>query len=304
MILLLQYCDIAGVDTIKHHTITVAEEFGENNHCLCKYVYGYSDKFFPHNHKFFELFLVVKGTVEHWINGETQKLPEGSLIFIRPWDIHGFLYNNPKCKNNVYINLSFTKETAEALFTYLSDDDIRNTVTLSPKPPSSFLSSRSKNKLIDLLDELYTIDKNDIRLQNLRVKTILSDILTQYFTYPQKSVNINIPIWLTDLTKEMENIDNFTSGIDRMITLSGKSREHLSRCLKKHYGVTITEYINSLRTNYAANLLINSNMQIIDICYTSGFQNLGYFYKIFKETYSTTPNEFKKHYSNVKGAYV
>lgn len=288
------------MDNIKHHTITVAEEFGENNHCLCKYVYGYSDKFFPHNHNFFELFLVVKGTVEHWIKGEPQKLPEGSLIFIRPWDIHGFLYKNKNCRENIYINLSFTEETAQALFTYLSDDNIYNNVIHSPNPPSAFLSSYSKNRLISLLDDLYTIDKNDIRLQNLRVKTILSDILTQYFTYPQKNVNSDIPNWLTDLTKKMENIDNFTVGIDKMIELSGKSREHLSRSLKKYFGITATEYINSLRINYAANLLINSNMQIVDICYNCGFQNLGYFYKIFKEKYSITPYKFKKHNSNIK----
>lgn len=267
---------------------------------MCKYVYGYADRFFPHDHRFFELFLVVKGTVEHWINGEVQKLPEGSLVFIRPWDIHGFLYENSACRENIYINLSFTEETAHALFTYLADENIRNTIFNSQNPPYSFLNAPSKNRLISLLDELYTIDKNDIRLQNLRVKTILSNIITQYFLSSSTQDNNNSPRWLNDLMNEMENIDNFTIGTTRMIELSGKSREHLSRCVKKHFGLTLTEYLNGLKVNYAANLLMNSNMQILDVCYASGFQNLGYFYKTFKKKYFLTPNEFKKQFSNIK----
>jgi len=285
---------------LKHHTITVPIEFGDKNQCLCKYVYGHSDKFYPHDHCFFELFLVVKGTVEHWINGKIQMLPEGSLMFIRPRDVHGFLYDNPNCRNNVYINLSFTVETAEALFDYLSDDEIRNTFQNSQNPPRTFLNAPAINKLITWLDELYTIDKNDIRLQNLRVKTILLDIITQHFRKDATISERNSPRWLTELLVEMEKIENFTVGIDRMIELSGKTREHLSRCLKRHNGVTVTEYINSLRINYAANLLINSNMQIADICYSSGFQNLGYFYKVFKNKYKLTPNEFKNQYTNIK----
>lgn len=288
------------MSNISHHTITVNEEFGINNHCLCKYVYGYSDKFFPHNHKFFELFLVVKGTVEHWINGDVQKLPEGSLVFIRPWDTHGFLYDKPQCRDTIYINLSFTEETAHALFTYLSDEHIIRTVLDSQTPPHSLLSPSTKAMLIAMLDELYTIDPNDIRSQNLRVKTILSNIITQYLPSPYPHKKSDLPQWLNDLIKEMENIDNFTAGINKMIELSGKSREHLSRSLKKYYGFSITEYLNGLKINYAANLLINSNMQIVDVCYACGFQNLGYFYKIFKRKYSTTPNEFKKQYSNIK----
>lgn len=287
------------VRAIQHHTITYDEEFSKDTQCFCKYVYGYSDKFFPHNHTFFELFLVVKGTVEHWVNGEEQKIPEGTLVFIRPDDVHGFLYTNPQNKDNIYINLSFTKETATALFTYLADDTIEETICRGKMPPSILLSTPSKNRLISLLNELNAINKNDIRSLNLRVKTILADIFTQYLENKRESNANDSPQWLIDLLKEMEKIDNFTKGIDRMVELSGKSREHLSRSLKKYCGTTITEYVNKLRINYAANLLINSNMAVIDICYTSGFQNLGYFYKIFKDEYKISPNLFKKRYTKI-----
>ena len=97
----------------------------------------------------------------------------------------------------------------------------------------------------------------------------------------------------------MEDIKNFTQGIDKMIELSGRSREHVSRSVKKYFNLSVSEYINKLRLNYAANLLLNSNMSIIDISFACGFQNLGYFYRTFKEQYDLTPANFKKIYSKI-----
>jgi len=61
--------------------------------------------------------------------------------------------------------------------------------------------------------------------------------------------------------------------------------------------MTPSEYINSLRVNYASNLLINTNTPVIDICYTCGFQNLSYFYRVFKRTYNLSPGDFRKQYT-------
>ena len=55
------------------------------------------------------------------------------------------------------------------------------------------------------------------------------------------SDNNDSPKLLTDLMKEMENIDNFTVEIERMIELSEKSREHPSRSLKK-YSITPNDF--------------------------------------------------------------
>lgn len=63
--------------------------------------------------------------------------------------------------------------------------------------------------------------------------------------------------------------------------------------MKKYYGVTVTEFINDLRLNYAANMLKNSNMSILDICYDCGFDNTSYFHRKFKEKYDVTPLKFR-----------
>ena len=126
------------------------------------------------------------------------------------------------------------------------------------------------------------------------MRSILADIFVRYFIVRPKNTDDDRPLWLVKLLSDMENPENFTLGTERMISLSGKSREHLSRCLKQHLGITPSEYINELRINYASNLLLHTNTPILDICFMCGFQSLSYFYKVFKRKYGQSPSEFRK----------
>ena len=281
----------------KYNTLTAENEFNEGVRCHFRHISGDIDIFYPHAHEYYEIFLTVSGVVNHWINGEGHKLPEGSLVFIRPNDTHGYLYETDESNNTEYVNLSFSKEIARALFNYLSDGIAWDLLLKSKMPATVLLTNDAKNRLLTRLDTLNTINYKDKKAIEMRTKTILADVFSTYFSQRKDYTKTDNPEWLSQLLKEMQEIENFTLGINRMIQLSGKSREHLSRYMKKYVGKSITEYVNGLRINYAANLLINTNIEIIDICLMSGFQNLSYFYKIFKNTYSLSPLQFKNKYT-------
>ena len=85
-----------------------------------------------------------------------------------------------------------------------------------------------------------------------------------------------------------------------MTELSGYSREHLSRSVKKYLNLTLSEYINSLRINWICNMLINTDVSITDLCYESGFSSLSYFYRIFKASIGMTPSDFREKYTTYK----
>ncbi len=257
-----------------------------------RYIYGKADKFYPHRHDFFELFLTVTEGVRHKVNGVEQNLPSGALVFIRPNDLHGFMYEDEVSKKSEYINLLFTEDIARSLFDYLGDDFPTEKLLNSKMPPMVILNNTEKKKLISRLQMLNTVGVNveqDLRLQ---IKSILASVFIQYFNKTSQISKDEVPLWFTVLLNAMNKPENFTVGISRMIELSEKSREHLSRVTKKYIGVSLTQYINNLRINYTANLILNSNMPIIDICYAGGFQNVGYFYKVFKQEFGMPPAQF------------
>ena len=102
-----------------------------------------------------------------------------------------------------------------------------------------------------------------------------------------------MPVWLEQMCEKMKLDGNFALGSDYFFGLSNKSREHISRTLKKHTGMTVSEFINSLRLNFIANMLRNSNYSIAQIIFDSGFNNISWASEQFKAKYGVTMREYR-----------
>jgi len=281
---------------MKYPRFRAIDEFGPQLEFRYRYIQGSNDFFNPHCHEYYEIFLTVSGTVLHWLNGETRPLPEGSLVLIRPDDIHGYIYDGPDELNTVYVNLSFRKELLHDLLRYLSDDFPSQALLSSTSPPTILVTKAEKQRFLSQLEELNTISWKDQRTMNLRMRVILADILSRGFSDIPESPPLDEPLWLTHLITEMQQPENFTAGSERMIELGKHSREHVARSLQKYRGITISEFLNDLKINYASNLLIHTNSPVLDICYSCGFQSASNFYKAFSKKYTLTPLEFRNKY--------
>ena len=281
---------------MEYPRFSVMDEFGPNLEFRYRYILGSDDIFNPHCHEYYEIFITISGTVIHWINGETRPLPEGSLVFIRPDDIHGYIYETPDNSNTTYVNLSFRKELLHDLLRYLSGAFPSQKLLQSNFPPTVIVSKLERQRILSQLEELNVINWKDQKALNLRMRIILADILSRTFSTIPSDIHPQEPSWLTHLIFEMQMPENFIAGSQRMVELSNRSREHVARYLQKYRGMTISEFINDLRINYASNLLIHSNAPILDICYTCGFQSSSHFYKVFAKKYNLTPIAFRKKY--------
>lgn len=288
MIKFLCYSDIynqSGGDIMK---MLVEERFVNQKSC-CTYrnVSSETEHFVMHYHDFFEIFLVTRGNIRHIVNGGEQNLKVGDLVFIRPNDIHDY-----ECEGARFINLTLSHSTIDKLFSYLEDSYPSHRLIGATMPPLVSLSEKEYNNVVSRLENLNTVH-DDTELK-LKVRLLLADIFVKYFISFTSGEVSEIPKWLKDTCMIMNNKKNFSAGIAQMVRLSGKSREHLSRSVKKFYGVTVSEYINNLRLNYIANALITSDIPIIDLCFECGFENLSWFYKLFQKKYGVTPSKYRK----------
>lgn len=66
--------------------------------------------------------------------------------------------------------------------------------------------------------------------------------------------------------------------------------------IKKHTKKTFTQIINEFRINHASKLLSNSDATIAEICFNSGYNNISYFNRKFKEIMGKTPMQFRGNY--------
>ncbi len=73
----------------------------------------------------------------------------------------------------------------------------------------------------------------------------------------------------------------------------GFSRVQLYRKVKALLGTSVQDYINDLRLKKAKDLIQNSDLNISEIAYESGFSSPGYFSTAFRNKYNISPTEFK-----------
>lgn len=96
---------------------------------------------------------------------------------------------------------------------------------------------------------------------------------------------------------------NSDYGRKNLINDMNTNEVYLSKAIRSGADMTIQEYINSWRIEHAKYLLLeNVNDTIESISIDSGFTSIRNFYRLFKDSYGMSPNEFRnyvtKSYSN------
>ncbi len=92
-------------------------------------------------------------------------------------------------------------------------------------------------------------------------------------------------------------IDNhFTLNISMEIlsSVACLSPFHLSRLFSSTVGVSITDYIQKKRIDYAKDLLNTTDLSVLSISSEAGFKTLSNFNKLFKKATGIAPVEFRK----------
>ena len=257
-----------------------------------RFVHSSTEFFRPHYHDYYEIFIPLSGKAIHIVNGESIPLSKGMIIFIRPEDIHDYVCLNDDSFD--MLNIAFTKESAEQIFSYIDLSDKLRDIHSFPLPPAVSLSEGETDTIINRINAIRLIDTDQKRLKGALRLFVSSIIFDNFLEPPKAQSSERIPRWLNELCERLRENNNFIEGVSCIDRLCDKSREHISRSIKKHYGVTLSEYINDLRLNYIANMLTHSNHDILDIIFQSGFNNVSWCYKCFSKKYGVSPDKYRK----------
>lgn len=84
--------------------------------------------------------------------------------------------------------------------------------------------------------------------------------------------------------------------LKKIAEVSNISPNSFCRYFKLHTRKTYSSFLLELRVGYASKLLIENKLNITQVCYESGFNNITNFYKSFKRITAKTPLEYQKLY--------
>ena len=113
-----------------------------NDDLVLLHQYRVSETYALHRHEFYEVFYVLRGQALHEMDGSSQVVSEGTLVFIRPDDAH--CYKGLNCADFEFVNVNIAGSLAAQAFRWLR---IPQESFDRPKlPPSIRLLARSTRR--------------------------------------------------------------------------------------------------------------------------------------------------------------
>jgi AraC-like DNA-binding protein/mannose-6-phosphate isomerase-like protein (cupin superfamily) len=252
-----------------------------------------------HTHDFSEMFIVLSGSAIHIIDNEYYTVNEGDIYVINGDISHGF--RSPE--DFEICNIMYRPETMfgnygslrrlpgfQALFVfepyYRYEHKFKSRLTLD---------SQSKKKAESLIDEMiFEYDKKEegyeVIFQALFIELIVL-LSRQYMhiseKYPQSIFNLSNTIAYIER--------NFSKGItlEKLASMAFMSKRHFGRVFRNNYNITPYKYIINLRITHACSLLADSSMSVSEIALNSGFSDINYFSRCFKNVKGMSPKKYR-----------
>ncbi|MEG0897824.1 MAG: AraC family transcriptional regulator [Ruthenibacterium sp.] len=246
---------------------------------------------YPQVHDFYELVLLTQGSILLKTGSNTQLLHSGSLVLIRPGDVH----TKTAQGESHHINLAFPAKTVEALFAYLDEPARLMRLKTCGDVLCTRLTQGETLLLQTQMQQLNLLPISEPSRARSALRRLLLEVMVRYFwplleQNPPKAV---YPYWLSELLTMLDDPGNLAGGMAFMTAQSGCTKEHVCRSFKKYFGVTPAAYLNARRLNYVANMLVHSDHEILDIAYEVGFQSIGWFYHVFKLEFGCSPLRYR-----------
>lgn len=248
-----------------------------------------------HHHDFYEVYYLLSGEVEYWVDGRIIRMRSGDLLLINPLELHRPILEE---KNRVYerIVLWINKEYLEELYS----DQVKLSRCFDTSLPTHThlirpgVSERSAltARMGELVREYYSRELGSA----LSAYGLFLQLMVQMNRMAQKGeTQQEEPQQLSGLVqKTLRYIGENLSQPMTLESISAHfyvSKYYLSHAFSREVGVSIYRYI-MLRRLLMARQLLTAGETAGQVCRTCGFSDYTSFYRAFKSEYGVSPREF------------
>lgn len=258
-----------------------------------------NDRYFLHDHSFFELAYVYRGKFHNVVQDEVTIYEQGDFILMAPSAVHATYVTN---LSDYLFNLLLTEDQIM---------DIINIPLIKNGWIRKFVFGNYYN-MRNVPDTLFFHTNDDPFVRNI-METIMLELINEQPNYLQAAC-CGTSMLFTVLERFLQNTENiFYQGNQQMdeiflyirkhfltLTLSdlaehfSYSTSYISHQIKKETGLTFSETILQLKLKQACVYLRDSTMRLYEIAEKCGFYDVSNFCKRFKSMYGITPSEYRE----------
>ena len=255
-----------------------------------------------HRHDYIEIAYVVKGELSQLIGGKKNTFSQGSICIIDRNSEHA---EYVKDQDNFVIFLEMKEDFFDEVFySELDNSNVKQFIRkalMNQKSLKQFLqfTPLDGGDNIFLLIEQIANEKYENRkgakyvIKGLMIR--MFDTLTKDYDMNLNSTELKI---MNDLIfSEVEDylMKNYKDASLKELTKQFHfQQDYFFRLIKKHRGITFSEFLRKIRISKAEELLQNTRMSVSSIIQSVGYENRHHFYNIFFEVHKMTPEQYRQ----------
>lgn len=242
-----------------------------------------------HHHRSFELYLLVKGQREYFIEDRFFTVDEGDLVFIPRTVFH-----RTAGEGGLRFLVHFSERFLETYFTPAALHPLLENLPFVYRGEES-QKAQLQSVLNAMLAETARADAEQTPADQLLLAGNLYRLL---FTMCYGS-NTYLPRDHADerITQIIQYINENYNNISDIETIARRfyiSKYHLCRFFKKNLGIPLVTYLNTIKIREACAMIKNGRTNLTEVAMGCGFNSSSYFCKVFKKEKGISPTQYKR----------
>lgn len=247
-----------------------------------------------HYHDYIEMIYIPKGKVLNIVNSTPHIMEDNSFLIIKPGVSHLIAPLPGDSVEPLIVNLLINPEfvrilakaeevcTDNALVQFLTTKRERNYLLL---PNNTFTTA---SHILNLLVVEYYQNHYCLTLTMLGQFYMLLDCLSKFHQHPPHSYDK-----LSRRCISLIETHASTISLESLAQSLNYSEGYLSRHIKQQTGKTISQLITVDRMRLAERQLAGSELPVSEVAVLCGYQSESHFYRIFKQHFHITPNQYR-----------
>lgn len=246
-----------------------------------------------HNHTDWEFTTLTEGTGENVINGVAYPFSYGTFVLLGPKHQHQQTASGPIVRRDICVSEHNLKKFCDELKSGLYEQlcAMENPIVIT-MPVNIYKGLISRLTEIDAYQKLFPNHTATV------LHSIISFLLGFYLENVHATSKHASPPWFLEFIRKIQKPEIFSRKIEELVEYSNYTHAHFLLLFKEQTGQTLISYITELRLNYAAQMLINTNVSVIQIANEVGYDNHSFFSQKFKKRFGVTPMEYRKNAMN------
>jgi AraC-like DNA-binding protein len=258
-----------------------------------------------HYHNKFELSFITEGSGKRIVADSIEEFQPGDLVFIGPNLPHVWIADKEirmisrRTLEMVYLQFALNVVSPQ-LLSLPEFSNIKKAIEFSERGIQ--IVGDTLNQVSELMLQLPYLKS----FERMLYFFTLMDIIGKSNSNLPLSSKEYLKIRFTTGNKRIATIheylmNNYRKEINlmKLADLVNMAEGSLCRFFKSNMGMTLFEYLNKIKTEFACKLLMDEDLSILEVCLDSGFNNISHFNKQFKKATGIPPSQYRKRFKGL-----